>query len=360
MTLSGVYVEHSLEHAACQLRAVILSFNKWRAARPSSLFAFAVTGEWQLYGTSMFISLLSPFLKPVLMLYLYSHHNGTAVVLSNLGPLLSMCGAAYWSSGAIIPTVCLTDVRGENKAPPEHLRTVWTYEPERTDVLTAGPVFIFSYSSKDIYKEIIYIQNCITNQMWYHWWTELLCKLYQSLLQGLEWQCPQVEWIRKIFTGSWINDIKYSSSTWSLNCFSDTLKEKFTKKWKESHYHIWRWRSQPTVHSLCLASFITKRYLSHMLRGPLNPPPPSIKALQKSTKDLFPGKEKISTTHRVASISPPASPIICIMRSDYYVDRIALMRMLINARCKCKGLWSDVITQITRQDADHVPTEVQT
>lgn len=45
MTLSGVYVEHSLEHAACQLRAVILSFNKWRAARPSSLFAFAVTGE---------------------------------------------------------------------------------------------------------------------------------------------------------------------------------------------------------------------------------------------------------------------------------------------------------------------------
>lgn len=148
MTLSGVYVEHSQEHAACQLRAVILSFNKWRAARPS-LFAFAVTGEWQLYGTSMFISLLSPFLKPVLMLYLYSHHNGTTVALSNLGPLLSMCGASYWSSGAIIPSVCLPDVGGENKAPPEHLRTVWTYEPERTDVLTVGPVFIFSYSSKE-------------------------------------------------------------------------------------------------------------------------------------------------------------------------------------------------------------------
>lgn len=114
--LSGT---RSMSLPSNQSRAVILSFSKRRAegeqARSFSLFAFAVTREWQLYSTSMFIRPLSPFLKPALALYFDSHNNRCAVAPFNIRARLSMFGAAYWSSGAFTTTV-------------------WTCEPAATRV----------------------------------------------------------------------------------------------------------------------------------------------------------------------------------------------------------------------------------
>lgn len=86
---------------------------KGEQARSFSPFASAVTGEWRLYGTSMFIRRLSPFLKPVLKLYFYPHYNCSAVAASKLRAWLSMLGAAYWSCGAFTASVCF-QWSGEN------------------------------------------------------------------------------------------------------------------------------------------------------------------------------------------------------------------------------------------------------
>lgn len=125
--LSGT---RSLSLPSNQLRTVILSFGK-KGSRGSagsvlSWFAFAVTREWQLYGTSMFIRRLSPFLEPVLTLYSYSHYNCVqshgmvkhvwSSLLWALEYLLSQFASSRWEQWH--------SKTGENQVSvsPEHLR----------------------------------------------------------------------------------------------------------------------------------------------------------------------------------------------------------------------------------------------